>query len=130
MDIFAGNVTFKNTVSLQELDLDIIPAGEKTFFIMWADEDIKYSSDVVWYLEKNIGEIAFHDISIESEDTLEILSSEYEEWVYECVSFEGPQTSFEDILERFAESWEVICVREAENSWKYGNRVIKVDFVY
>lgn len=130
MDIFAGNVSFKNIVSLPQLDLDIIPAGEKTFFIMWADEDIKSSSDVVWYLEKNIGEVAFHDISIESEDTLEILSSEYEEWVYECVSFEGPETSFEDVLERFADSWEVICVREAENSWKYGNRVIKVDFVY
>lgn len=130
MNIFAGNITLKHKTKIPELDLDIIPAGDAGFFIMGADESLQSSQEVIDYLEKNIGELESYDISIESEDELEILSSEYEDWVYECVSFEGPETSFDDIIERFADSGEVICIRQAEDSKKYGNRVIKVDFVY
>lgn len=130
MYIFAGNVTFKENVEMPELDLDIMKSGEKTYFIMGADEEIKTSQAVKEYLEKNVGEIAYYDISIESEDVLEIISSEYEDGTYECVSFEGANVSFEDILERFAEAAEVICVREVETSKNHGNRIIKVDFIY
>lgn len=130
MIIFAGNVTFSDIVSLEDIDIDTIQSWEKTFFIMGALEEVESSKDLVSFLNKHVWGLTHYDISIESEDELEILSSEYEQWVYECVSFEGADTSYEDILERFAESSEVICVRTAEDSHKYSNKIIKADFIY
>ena len=61
---------------------------------------------------------------------LEVISSEYEVGTYECVSFEGPEVEFDDILERFAASSEAITIRQAEESKTYGNRIVRVDFLY
>ena len=130
MNIFAGNFSVVKETQLPELDLDIIQTWARSYFIMGADEEISSSEGVKKLIEKYFGEVETIDISIEWEDELEIISSEYEQWVYERVSFEWPQTSFWDILERFAESAEVICVREAQDSLKYGNRIIKADFIY
>lgn len=130
MNIFAGNFTLETASELPELDFDIIPSGKKSYFIMGGDENIESSQGIVDMLEKEIGKIAFHDISIESESEIEILSSEYEQGTYECVSFEGENVDFADILERFADSAEVICVREAEQSKNHWNRIIKADFIF
>lgn len=131
MNIFAWNITLKNKrETLPEIDFDIFQIDAKNYFIMGADEKINSSKELIIFLEKYFWAWESYDISIESEMALEILSSEYEQGVYECVSFEGPQVDFDDILERFAESEAAIVVREAEISKRYGNKVVKVDFIY
>lgn len=130
MNIFAGNFSLMQATQTPDIDFDIIELWQKSYFIMWADESLKSSQEVITFLEKHFGALATHDISIEWEDMLEILSSEYEIWAYECVSFEWPDVDFEDILERFAGSSEAICIRQAQESQIYANRVIKADFMY
>jgi len=130
MDIFAWNFLLKNKTDYPDIDYDILQTGEKSYFIMWADESITSSKDVITFLEKEFGPLESYDISIESEDALEVVSSEYETGDYECVSFEGPQVDFADILERFADSMEAVCVRECETSKVYGNKIVRVDFIY
>ncbi len=130
MNIFAGNITLEDSKEIPELDFDVIQVGEKSYFIMGADPDLKSIEEICHYLETQLGKIVSHDVSLEWKDALEILSSEYEDGVYECVSFEWAEVSFSAILERFAESSEVMCVREAEVSEKFWNRIIKVDFIY
>ena len=130
MNIFAGTFTLENAREIPELDFDIIAIWNNSYFIMGADESLESSKDVIKFLETKIGKLKFHDISIESEDQLEILTSEYEDGTYEMVQFEGENVSFEDILERFADSAEVVCIREAQESKLHGNRIIKADFLY
>lgn len=130
MNIFAWNFSLEEKIMTPDIDFDIMQTGEKSYFIMWADESIMSSTDAVAFLEKHFWKLQSHDISIEWEDELEIISSEYEDGTYECVSFQGPQVTFHDVLERFADSTDVVVVREAEDSILYGNRIIKVDFIY
>jgi len=130
MIIFAGNFSLEKKIVTPELDFDIIELGETSYFIMWADQSLESSQDVVEFLTKNFWPLKHHDISIETEDNLEILSSEYEIGVYESVSFEWPEVDFDDLLERFAENTEAICIREAEISAKFWTKVVRVDFMY
>jgi hypothetical protein len=130
MNIFAGNFSLEEKTQTPELDFDIVQTGEKSYFIMWAEESLNSSKDVVSFIERYFWKLASHDISIEWEDALEIISSEYEVGAYECVSFEGPEVEFDDILERFAASTEAIAIRQAEASKIYGNKIIRVDFLY
>lgn len=130
MNIFAGTFTLEESKEIPELDFDIISIWNNSYFIMGADESLENSKDVIKFLEAEIGKLKFQDISIESEDQLEILSSEYELWAYEMVQFEWNDVTFEDILERFADSAEVVCIREAQESKLHGNRIIKADFLY
>lgn len=130
MKIFAWNFLLQSSITTPDIDYDILKTGEKSYFIMGADEAINSSKDVVNFIEKEFWELIAYDISIETEDTLEVISSEYEIGSYECVSFEWPEVDFTDILERFADSHEAICVRECEVSKTYQNKVIRVDFIY
>ncbi len=130
MNIFAGNFSLEKKVKAPDLDFDIVQTSENSYFIMWADESLTSSKDVIEFIEQNFGKTRTHDISIEWEDELEIISSEYEIGAYECVSFQWANVTYEDILERFADSSEAVCIREAEQSDIYENRIIKVDFMY
>jgi hypothetical protein len=94
MDIFAGNFSVEKKIAFPDLDYDILQTGETSYFIMGADESIKTSDDVLAFLSKEFGTVVMHDICIETEDTLEVVSSEYEAGSYECVSFEGPVVTF------------------------------------
>ena len=130
MKIFAGTISVKEKIETPELDFDILQTGEKSYFIMWADEKIKSSSWITNMLEELFWELETSDISIEWEDDLEILASEYEQGVYECVCFEWPELEFETVLERFADSEAVIAIRSAWVSKLYWNAIIKADFIY
>lgn len=130
MDIFAGNFSLKEKITTPDLDYDILATGDTSYFIMWADESIRSTDDVIAFIRKEFGELDHFDISIESEKSLEVISSEYETGDYECVSFEGPQVDFVDILERFADSMEAVCIRECEISKIYWNKIVRVDFIY
>lgn len=55
---------------------------------------------------------------------------DYEDGSYESVTFEGPFVDMDDLIERFAESGEVLCVRELGISEKYRTQIVRVDFLY
>lgn len=132
MNIFAWKFSLEEGKIIdQDLDYDFVKIWENSYFIMWADEDCTSSQDVVKKLESFIGKISSVDISIESEDQLEILLDECNEGaVYESVNFEWANVSFDDILQRFADNMEAVCVRETRVSKTFKNRIISVDFLY
>lgn len=131
MKIFIWNIFLKHEKeTLPAIDFDMIRIDSKNIFVMWAQEDLENQESVRYFLESHFGEIQSSDISLEGEQEIEILTEELEEGTYECVSFEWPQVQFEDILERFSESDEVIAVREGPISHKYLNKIVLVDFLF
>jgi len=132
MNKFAWSVTiaWTNTV---DLDYDYIESftvdWNKNVFVFWETE-LNTSQEIVDFFKEKFWELLNYDISISTENKIDIFAWEYEEWVYELASFEWEQVKIEEILDRFSEVSEVVSVREAENSKKFGNRVVKVDFVY
>ncbi len=81
-------------------------------------------------LKEKLWELKNYDISISTEDKMDIINSTYSEWVYELATFEWEQVDFEEINSRFCDFEEVVSIREAEISEKFWNKVVKVDFVY
>ena len=132
MNKFAWSVTITGD-NVVDLDYDYIESmsvdWNKNVFVFWETE-FKTSQEIVDFFKEKFGELLSYDISIESEDKIEIFAWEYEEWVYELASFEWEQVKFSELIERFSEIPEVVSIREAEISKKFGNRVVKVDFVY
>jgi len=130
-NIFAGNITLKTGwLEVEKYDFDIIASGEKTYFVMWEVDEDNLTALVQYFTDIFKQEILFYDLSIATEDQIDIYADKYEDTVYELVSFEWADVTFETITERFAEVDEVCVVREAEESKRYGNRIIKVDFLY
>jgi hypothetical protein len=80
---------------------------------------------------EELGELESYDVSFSLEDKMVLLNDSFDKsGVYESAFFEGPEVSYEAILDRFQETYEVISVREVEESELFGNRIVKVDFVY
>lgn len=133
MNTFVWNVTLKWNRSVNNLDFDYVENISKEWnkvVFIFGDTELKTSSEIVDMLKEKIWEILNYDISITTEDKLEIVGWNYEEWVYELASFEWEQVDFSEILDRFWEFDWVVSIREAEVSKRFWNRVIKVDFVY
>ncbi|MFK7780005.1 MAG: hypothetical protein QM490_02560 [Candidatus Gracilibacteria bacterium] len=133
MNTFAGNIVLKGNKSISGLDFDYVEnlskIGDKVVFI-FGDTELKSTSEILDMLKEKLGEIKSYDISISSEDKMDIINSTYEEGVYELATFEGEQVDFAEINDRFKDFEEVVSIREAEISSKFGNKVVKVDFVY
>lgn len=134
MNTFAGNITLKwNKTIIGQLEFDYVENlskdGNKVLYIFW-DTDIETSTDFIAMLKELFWEILNYDISLSSEDKMSILGDSYEEWVYELATFEWEQVDFDEILDRFSDFDWVISIREAENSSRFWNKVVKVDFVY
>ncbi len=131
MQTYAWNIEFisEYTDVPQINSTDIIQISPKVFFVLW-EADVTDRESLLVFLETHIGPIESYDISLESEDNMQIFANDYIDGVYESVSFEWPVVSFADIVERFADTESVVVVREAEESELYGNRIIKVDFMY
>ncbi len=102
---------------------------EKNLFI-FGETEIKTSKEFLEYCEKEIWKISTSDISISSENNILLEPYDYEEWIYEVASFQWEQVSFSEIKKRFEESDSFISIREAGISEKFGNKIVKVDFVY
>ena len=88
------------------------------------------SKKFVEFLKDTLWEMLNYDISVSSEDKIEIIGESYEEGLYELASFEGEEVDFDEIYERFKDFEEVVSIREAEISTRFWNRIIKVDFIY
>lgn len=128
---FAGNITLSDwSIDPSKYDFDIIPSGDNTYFVMWEVDEDNLTALVQFFTEIFWCEIDSYDLSISSVDQIDVFADRYWDWVYEVVSFEGAEIDFEIISERFEMVEEVCTVREAETSEKYGNKIIKVDFLY
>ena len=132
MKLFAWTVFFRSPIpeTLPDLDIDILKISSNGLYIMWGLEDGQTLEDVLSSLTSALWVLSYTDISSEENDQLEIMLDKLESWVFESVRFEWPEISFDVVIERFSESDEVLCVREAEASHKFGNKVIRVDFMY
>lgn len=132
MNIFSGNITLEWNKKI-DLDFDYIEnlskSWDKVLFVFWETE-LKNSQELQKMFEEKLGTIKNYDLTLSSENNLEIIGESYEEGVYELATFEWEEVSFEEIFDRFKDFEEVVCVREAEVSEKFGNKKIKVDFVY
>ena len=134
MNTFAWNITLKwNKEISDDFKFDFVESlskdWDKNLFVFW-ETDLKTSEDVLSYLKDELGELLNYDISISSEDKIEVFPYDYEEWIYELTSFEWEYVDFNEIRERFLDHDAVFSVREAEVSKRFWNKVIKVDFVY
>lgn len=132
MNKFAWNITVKWNPKV-ELDFDFIESlsknWNKNIFFFWEVENASSSKDILDILKEKF-EILNHDISIDSEEKLEIVGESYEEGLYELATFEWEEVSFDEIMDRFWEFEEAVCIREAWVSERFWNKIVKVDFVY
>ena len=133
MNTFAWNITLNWNSAIKWLDFDYVAnlskGWDKILFIFW-DTELKTSLEIVNMLTEKLWELKNHDISISTEDKMELINDTYEEWVYELATFEWEQVDFAEILDRFWNFEEVVSIREAEESIRFWNKVVKVDFVY
>jgi hypothetical protein len=134
MNNFAWNLTVKwNIVIPKTFDFDYIESlslnWDKNLYVFWetkinkSDELMAFFVDILWELKN-------YDISISSEDNIEIMPYDYEAWIYEVVSFEWEQINFKEIKNRFLEHDAIFSIRESEDSVRFWNKIIKVDFIY
>ena len=133
MNKFAWNITLDWNPSVSKVDFDYIENlsknWNKVLFVFWETE-LSSSEELITMLKDKLWEMLNHDISISTENKLNIVWESYEEWLYELASFEWEEVDFAEIVDRFVEVEEVVSIREAEVSKRFWNRVIKVDFVY
>ena len=133
MNLFSGNLLLEWNIAIKWLEFDYIEniskSWDKIIFIFWETELAK-SSDIINLLEKKLWKFKNVDLSISTEDKIDIINDTYEEWVYELATFEWEQVDFNEIFDRFKWFEEVVSIREAEISNKFWNKVVKVDFVY
>ena len=133
MNKFAWNITLDWNPSVSKVDFDYIENlsknWNKVLFVFWETE-LNSSEELITMLKDKLWEMLNHDISISTENKLNIVWESYEEWLYELASFEWEEVDFAEIVDRFVEIEEVVSIREAEVSKRFWNKVIKVDFVY
>jgi hypothetical protein len=134
MNTFAGNITLKwNKVIASDFEYDFIESLSKTWdknLYIFGETEIKKSSELIKYFEEKIWELKNFDISISTEDKIELMEYDFEEWMYEMVSFEWEFIEFNEIKERFINHDAIFSIREAEISERFWNKIVRVDFVY
>lgn len=132
MNIFSWNFTMTGNKKIN-LDFDFVESlsknGDKIVFVYWETE-LKTSSEIIDMLKEKLWELKIFDISISSEDKVEIINLAYEEGIYELATFEWEEIDFDEIMDRFKDFEEVVSIREAELSERFWNKKIRVDFVY
>ena len=133
MNYFAWNIVFAWNPEIKDIDFDYVEIFSKTWntvlFIFWETE-INSNIELKKFFEEKIGAIKHYDISISSEEDLEVFEWDYGEWVYEVSSLEWESVEYDEVVSRFEEIPEVISVRESWISEKFGNKIVKVDFLY
>jgi len=135
MNYFAGSITFKWNVTLSfdkrtfNFVKNMTKDNNSNVYFFW--ETIKETSEQLldYFNEIIKGDIITYDLSISTEDKIEILEDEPLDWEYNIMAISWISTSFEEVLENFQEGEEVICIREAENSKWFWNKIIKVDVI-
>jgi len=135
MNYFAGSITFtwNVTLSFKDRSFNFVKNMTKdknsNVFFFWEIEK-ETSKEILEYFKEIISkDVLSYDLSIETEDKIEILEDEMVDWEYNIMSISWINTTFEDVLENFQDGEEVICIREAEKAKDFWNKVIKVDVI-
>ena len=134
MNVFAWNITLNwNKQVPEDFKFDYLEtlskSWDKNLYLFW-ETDYKSSKEMINFFVTSFWELKSCDISISSELKIEVMPYDFEEEIYEVASFEWEEVDFNEIKERFKEHDAIFSVREAEESSKFGNKVIKVDFIY
>ncbi len=133
MNKFAGTLTFTGKVEVNKIQDKhlVVKSQDSEYTTIFLLGNTKHETSEELIKSYNIWELYAYDISISTEDNMTILNNEIDkEGLYEVASFESSEADLRDIIERFQDSFEVMCVREAEESEKFWNRIIKADFIY
>lgn len=135
MNKFAWSIVYEGLLTdevLDELEYTCHPtyleSGNTCLLVFW--NTAQESSDALIKELSTLAPVLSQDISIESEDKIMLLNTKVEGDVYEMVAFEWIEICYEELIERFGESYEVVAIREAEDSVKFWNKVVKADFIY
>ncbi|MCH2189038.1 hypothetical protein MK079_04395 [Candidatus Gracilibacteria bacterium] len=133
MNTFAGNITYTGDYNLDHVDADCleIDTGEKKILFLAGQTDFGSSQGLIDDFKKHITGVVYYDISLSTEDQVDIMNPDIpEDGIYECVTFEGPDVDYTQVIDRFHDAGEVVVIRESQDSNKFGNKIIKVDFIY
>lgn len=134
MNKIAGTIVYKWFLDGEKLEAmsyscfdTALETRNTAVLIFWETEksvkELKEELESLW-------EIILYDVSHSENDRIMLLNKKIEWEVHEEVSFEWIETVYEEIIERFAESYEAVAIREAEDSVKFWNKIIRVDFIY
>ncbi len=130
----AWNITFEQQVNFEIENLYFVeslnPIWTYTYFFYWKTYK-KTSIDLLKELQEKAWVKSINqDISISTEDEIEIYTDKNVEWVYTIITIEWGQETFKTVLDKFEESSPfIVCIRESDSSPRFGNRMIKIDIV-
>ncbi len=130
MNTIAGSVTFRWTIDINDFTIsNILDIRDKVgnIFIYWKTV-FQTSSEVLEYIKSKIQwDIIRYDISISTEDYIEVLTTDIDRTKsYLLRTFEWLNIDYAKVKEMVAND-AVISIREAEESTRFWNRIIKVD---
>lgn len=139
MNSFAWSITFKWNVALNIKDqrelkhFHIVKNLTKiwdTNIYFYGEIDLNSKQDIINYFRENISEnIIDFEVSLSSEDRIEILDLDEIDWEYNTMTISWIETSFEEVLESFSENEEVVCIRESNLNKLFWTKDIKVDII-
>lgn len=134
MNKIAGIIVYKGFLDESKLDALVyscfdtaLESGNTTLLVFWeTKKNMIETQDEL----KTLWEIISIDLSHSEQDKIMLLNKKIEGDIHESVTFEWIEVAYEWIVDRFAESYEVVAIREAGDSEKYGNKIIKAEFIY
>lgn len=132
MNIFSWNFTLKGNKKI-DLDFDFVETISKSWdkvVFVFGETELKTSKDLLLHIVEQVWELKNYDLSISSEEKVEIINLAYEDGIYELATFEWEEVSFQEIFDRFKDFEEVVSIREVEISERFWNKKVRVDFVY
>lgn len=134
MNKVAWNITFEQKIKFEIKDIYFVESENInwtfTYFFYWKTY-INSSSELLKSLDEkaNINSIN-HDVSISTEDNIEVYQDRPIDWVYTITSIEWNEENFDSVIEKFAESSPfIVSIREVESSLRFWNRIIRIDIV-
>lgn len=131
MNTFAGSITFDWQIDTKDLSFAHIIntcALWQNIFV-YGEGAFASSNEVIEYIKQRISwDVLAVDISIETEDDIEVMTWETIPWKYRFIAFHG--MTMQDVSQEARQlSGNIISIREAEKSDKLGGRVIKIDII-
>lgn len=133
-NLFAWSITFKwNVVVKKSDDFNFVKNLTKNWdsnVFFYGNTDLNSSQELLTYFKWYVSlEIISSDLSISTEDKIEIFDFEEIDWEYSFMTVSWIWNDFFDVLESFEENEEVVCVREAEINNIFWEKNIRIDII-
>lgn len=137
MNEIAGSITFKWIVDTHFSDIKFHSVKNNTLdgntnIYFYGKTNLASSKEFIDYISMTVGgEAISYDISISSEDTLNLYTEESIDGEYMLTSLEWISETFASACDKFEwSSPSIVAIREAGKSTLFWNKVIKIDIVY